>query len=455
MTLRRVLGAFDAGWLVAGNMIGAGIFITPGIVAGQLPGLTAPLAAWIVGGALALAGAAVYGELGARMPQAGGDYQFLRLAFGPLWGFLTGWAALVVTFSGAAAVMAVVSVQNLAAAWPAFDGTPTIVRGLAAPLVIVALTVANAAGARAAGRAAALFTAVPVGGLVVLFGIGLLTADGAVSSALPPATTLAPDASRTPNLSLLTWGAALVPVFFTYSGWNAAAYVGGEVRDPSRNLVRGLLVGTAGVTLFYVSVNFVLLAVLPHSELSGSTTAVAQAAQHLLGRGTERVLAAMIAIAVLGSANVTLMAGARIYYAMARDGLAPRALANTNTTGTPVVAVWASGLWTALLSLTRQIESLVNWATLAILLLSALAVASLFVHRARNRDEGATGARVYRCPGYPFTPLVYLLAALGVAVSSAFYDWRQALYGVLLVLAGIPIYFVARRFFAERPTQTR
>lgn len=438
MTLRRVLGAPDAAWLVAGNMIGAGIFITPGLVAGQLPGVVAPVGAWVLGGALALCGAAVYGELGARLPRAGGDYQYLRTAFGPLWGFLTGWAALVVTFSGAAAVMAVVAVEHIATAWPAFARAPDLVRVLAAPLLLLCLVFANAAGARTAGRTTALFTAIPVSGLTILFGIGLLL--GAESSSSASAAT---PASRT---TLLAWGAALVPVFFTYSGWNAAAYVAGEVRDPARNLGRALLLGTALVTVFYVSMNMLLFSVLARSDLSGSTTAAAAAARQLLGPAAERALALMIAVAVLGSANVTLMAGARIYYAMARDGLAPAVLATTGASGVPAAAVWASGIWTALLSLTRRIETLVNWATLAILLLSGLAVASLFVLRRRRIDETETDAQRYRCPGYPITPIVYLAASIGVAVSSAFYDWRQALYGVLLVLAGVPIYFGVRRF---------
>ncbi len=440
MTLRRVLGAVDAGWLVAGNMIGAGIFITPGLVAGHLPGVAAPLVAWMLGGALALCGAAVYGELGARLPQAGGDYQYLRVAFGPVWGFLTGWAALVVTFSGAAAVMAVVSVDHVATAWPAFGSAPEIVRRLAAPVLILALTVANAWGARTAGRATALFTALPVTGLVILFGIGLLSGTAA--------TAEGPAAAPQANVTAWVWGAALVPVFFTYSGWNAAAYVAGEVRDPARNLARGLVLGTTLVTVFYVGMNAVLFATLPRAELAGSTTATADAARRLLGPGAERALAAMIAVAVLGSANVTLMAGARIYYAMARDGLAPRALARTSAAGVPAAAVWASGCWTALLCLTRRIEDLVNWATLAILLLSGLAVASLFVLRRRGIDESETQVRSYRCPGFPVTPIVYLVAALGVSMSSAMYDWRQAMYGVLLVAAGVPVFFVVRRMLS-------
>lgn len=442
MVLKRVLGATDTAWLVAGNMIGAGIFITPGLVVGALPDARWALIAWTLGGALALAGAAVYGELGARLPSAGGDYQYLNVAFGPLWGFLTGWAALTVTFSGAAAVMAIVTLDNLATAWPALMRLPGVARALLPAIAVLLLTSANVAGARVAGKTTAWLTALPVAGLVVLFGVGLFgggwLGDG-------PHGGLQPALPVTPGLHalLIGLGVAMVPVFFTYSGWNAAAYVAGEIEHPARNLPRGLLLGTLGTTVFYVAFNGFLLWILPRAVMAGSTTSAAQAAQRLLGDGAEQVLALLVALAVLGSANVTLMAGARIYYAMALDGLAPRALATTNTAGVPSKALWTGGIWTALLATSGRIETLVNWATLAILLLSSLAVLALFA--LRHADMQSNGpARLYRCPGYPVTPVLYLLVALGVAVASAMRDWLQALYGVVVVAAGIPVYAVLR-----------
>ncbi|UCE03115.1 MAG: amino acid permease, partial [Candidatus Latescibacterota bacterium] len=249
MTLKRVLDARDAGWLVAGNMIGAGIFITPGLVAGHLQGTTWPLLAWTLGGVLALCGAAVYGELGARFPQAGGDYRYLETAFGPFWGFLTGWAAFVVTFSGAAAVMALVAVDHIATALPQLDDAPGVLRALVPPLLVLLLTLGNAVGARAAGRTTVLLTAIPLLGLALLFGIGLLSGSADLGGL---------DAGRPAgngggwSLPLLALGAAMVPVYFTYSGWNAAAYLAGEIRKPGVNLARALVLGTFLVTLFYL-----------------------------------------------------------------------------------------------------------------------------------------------------------------------------------------------------------
>ena len=433
MGLRRVLSTADAAWIVTGNMVGAGIFVLPGSVAAHLPGAAWVLAAWLAGGVLALAGAMVYGELGSRYPRAGGDYRYLHEAFGPLPAFLSGWAAFLLTFSAAAAAMAIAALDHLHQALPVLEPLAGWPDRVAAAGVVLLLTVANAAGTRVAGRTTIALTALPILGLAGLFLAGLLS--GVAEVHWPEHPLAAPE-----GLAVRAFGAALVPVFFAYSGWNAAAYLGGEMRDPRRSLPRALLIGTAAVTLLYVAVNAVLVVTLPGSELAGSSTAVAAAARRLLGPAAERVLAAVIALAILGSANVTLMAGARIYYAMAGDALGPPALARLNRAGVPGIALWTAGIWTAVLAASGQFERLVEWSTLAILLLSSLAVAALFVLRRRAAD-----AKIYRCPLYPLTPAVYLVAAAGVAVASFFYDRSAALSGVALILLGVPAYFVARR----------
>jgi APA family basic amino acid/polyamine antiporter len=177
MSLKRVLGPIDAAWIVSGNMIGAGIFAMPGLVAGYLPGTFWPLLAWSLGGVLALCGAAVYAELGARIPRAGGDYLYLAEAFGPVWGFLTGWAAMLLTFSAAAAAMSIVAVRHLCAAVPLLASVPD---WILAPALILLLTAANLTGARVSGRTTAWFTAIPLLGLLVLFGMGLAAGNTAV-----------------------------------------------------------------------------------------------------------------------------------------------------------------------------------------------------------------------------------------------------------------------------------
>jgi APA family basic amino acid/polyamine antiporter len=435
MGLKRVLGAGDAAWLVAGNMIGAGIFITPGIVAGYLPGVVWPLVAWLLGGVLALCGAAVYGELGSRLPEAGGDYQYLARAFGPLWGFLMGWSALMLTFSAAAAAMCKVSVDHFLTALDAPETAIGPAQLLVPPVAVLLLTAANALGAKMAGRATVLLTAVPLLGLCAMFAYGLFS--GGASTSWPGDSMASPSSSW-----ILALGAAMVPVFFTYSGWNAAAYVAGELRDPGRTLARALLIGTTAVALLYAVVNVVLLATLG-DDLAGTFTPGADAATRLLGSGAERTLSLFIAVAILGSANVTLMAGARIYYAMALDRLLPSFLGRTGRTGVPSTALWCGGLFAAVLAAIGGVRELVEWASLAIMLLSSLTVVALFVLRRREPRAGT-----FRCPGYPVVPLIYLLTCVGVAISSTLYNPPRALKGVLLVAAGFPLYWLARRFIS-------
>jgi APA family basic amino acid/polyamine antiporter len=433
MPLKRVLGRVDAAWLVAGNMVGAGIFVTPGLVAGQLPGPAWCLVAWLLGGVLALAGAATYAELGARIPRAGGDYQYLLVAFGPGWGFLTAWAAFMLTFSASAAALSITAVDHARQALGLTGGghAPTAVGAVA---LLLGLTAANARGARVAGRTTAALTAIPILGLGVLFLVGLAMDERAPAAALEPAAW----STSTPIPMALAL--SMIPVFFTYGGWNAAAYVAGEIREPGKNLPWGLLAGTSAVACLYLAVNAVLVWSVPPGALRGSESAAAEAARLVLGDGGVRALAGFIALAILGSINVTLMAGARIYFAVARDGLAPAPLARLNAASAPSAALWTGGAWAALLAATGTVQRLVSWATLAMLLLSALTVAGLFVLRRRQPEEPA-----FRCPGYPWTPLLYLVTSLGVAAAAIDYAPRDALLGVLLVLAGWPVYRLLRR----------
>jgi len=428
VSLKRVLGPLDAAWLVAGNMIGAGIFWAPGIVAGQLPGGWMPLIAWTLGGLLALCGAAVYAELGARVPEAGGDYRYLSLAFGPLCGFLSGWAAMLLTFTAAAAAMTIVAVGYLEAIFPFLAGIP---HAWVAALIILSLTAANVAGVRLAGRATAGLTAMPLLGLLAL--CVWATQAGDVQFEWPAATPIA----RGWPLAL---AAAMMPIYFTYSGWNAASYLAGELRQPQRTLPLGLVGGTLAVTAIYLMINSVLLGVVPQEQLAGSPAGAALAAEILIGSDGARLLAGCIALAVLGSVNVTLMAGSRIYYAMARDGLAPRAWGRTNSGGAPSNALWAAGGFGALLSLTGQVQRLVGWASLAILILSSLAIVALFILRRR-----AVGSPSYRCTFYPLTPSLYLVVSVAVAVAATRANPADSIYGVVIVLAGVPVFFWMRR----------
>jgi APA family basic amino acid/polyamine antiporter len=338
--------------------------------------------------------------------------------------------------------MTILALEHLERALPLLSVLPDWGLRCLGVLIVLVFTAINATGVKLGGRTTAVLTAIPLAGLLTLFGIGLVLGDVEVS---PPGNLLDPPDVAWP----LALGVSMVFVFFAYSGWNAAAYVAGEVREPGRNLPKALFLGTGTVTLLYLIVNAVILVVVPFEELTapeegGGTetlTAGAAAARVLMGETGEVGLAILIALAVLGSANVTLMAGARVYYAMARDGIGPTAFARVNRMGVPATALWAGGIWACVLVLSGTFRQLVDWAVLAMLLLSSLTMVSLFV--LRRRDPAGTP---FRCPGYPVTPLLYIAASLGVAYSSARYDPWAALIGVLLVAAGLPLYpLLARR----------
>ena len=422
MSLHRVLDRNTAAWLVAGGMIGSGIFFFPGIIADRLPGAGLPIAAWILGGLIALCGAMTYGELGARIPHAGGDYRYLNEAYGPFWGFLNGWAAMTLTFSAAAAAQAQSSLAYLERLWPQIASVPFL-----PAVIILALTATNVVGAKASGRATLLLTALPIAALFVLFAVGL--GDAELSS---PGSASELPASQWPVAIAL----ALVPIYFAYSGWNAAAYLAGEMKAPKKELGPALVLGTFAVIALYTAVNGIVLASVPAEELRGSTSAVAQAALRLSGPSAERWIAAIVAVAILGSCNVTLMAGARIYYAMAKAGQLPKLLSRTNAAGVPSTALWIGGAWACVLSLFNEMEQLVEWATLAILLLSSFAVSSLFVLRARNVGDPDG----YRVPAYPLVPALYLVISLAVAVAVLRNDPVHAGIGLAIILVGALIY---------------
>jgi APA family basic amino acid/polyamine antiporter len=328
--------------------------------------------------------------------------------------------------------MVLVVVDYVEHALPGLTGTLWVDDRIAGPALVLVLSLLNVVGVRAAGRVTAWLTAIPIAGLVLLFGIGLFRGEADLT--VPETQALEPE-----RLPLLL-GAAMIPIFFSYSGWNAAAYLAGEVRDPGRNLARALLGGTLLVTLLYLALNLLFIVVVPASRLAGSTTAGADAASALLGPGAERVLSALIAVAVLGSAHVTMMAGSRIYYAMAHDRLAPRGFGRLNRAGAPARALWGAAAWTAVLAASGTVGLLVHWTTLAILLLSSLTAGAIFVFR--RRDPAGTS---FRCPGYPWTPLLYIAACLGVAVASTLSQPLEALYGLLVLVAGLPFYYVLRR----------
>jgi APA family basic amino acid/polyamine antiporter len=459
----RALTLTDATMLVAGSMIGSGIFIVSADIARTVGSPAWLIAAWVVTGVITVLGALAFGELAGMFPRAGGQYVFLRESLGPLVGFLYGWTLFAVIQTGTIAAVAVAFGRFLGVLWPAvvptrfawfpqFDvHTPggIIEIGLS-PQRIVALvsvwvlTWINLRGIREGKWVQTGLTALKVvalAGLVVLalvvgrnatalaanFGDGHFTAGPSWSAAFS-----------------VTFGAALVGSLFSSDAWNNVTFAAAEVRNPRRNLPLALVLGTGLVTVLYVTTNFAYLTVLPLSAIAHATqdrvaTAVAV---NIFGAGAGAIMAAAILVSTFGCNNGLILAGARVYYAMARDKLFFRPAGVLNGRGVPAVALIVQAVWTTVLCLTGTYSQLLDYVIFAALLFYAVTTVGLFVLRVRRPDAD----RPYRAVGYPYLPALYIVLSSAVAIALLIADKTraQAVIGLAIVCLGVPIYFLWR-----------
>jgi len=420
----RAVGALGATAIVAGSMLGVGIFLTPRLVALQVSSTGPYLLLWALGGIVALAGAVAYAELGTMFPRAGGDYVYLRHAFGPSTGFASGWLLFAGVFCGSISSMAsavcTYQLSTLAAPLIELDlAAPALgtLSGsqLAAITLVLGLTVLNCLGVRASTMVQTLATLVPFAVLTVVAVYALAT-EPHTAAVAAPADTGEP-------WSVAGLAVAFLGVYFAYAGWNAVAYVGGEIDRPERNIPLSLLGGAGLVTLLYLLLCAAFVAVLGIGGLRNAFEAGTASATALLGPGAEWWVAALIAVALLGSVNATVLQGSRIAYAMATDGsLHPWFAALGSTTAVPVRSLWAQALVSCLLIATGSFDALIELTSVAMLVMGGLAVLSLFVLRRREPDR----ARPYRATGYPVVPALYLAVSATVIVSRCWQAWLSS-----------------------------
>lgn len=443
--LDRRLGPFDAAAIVVSNVIGGGIFFVPIIVAQMVPNGTAMLAVWVGGGALAFAGAMAYAELAAERPHAGGEYVYLRDAFGPLAAFLTGWTSFVAGFTGATAASAVAVADYVGRFVPgAASATPIVTvplpliplvvspKALVAIAVIGVLSVIHIRGLGPGSLVQNVLAGLKVAALVVLIALGFAIGSGHAASI----TAGAPAAASGMLL-------ALVPVMFTYSGWNAATYVAEEVRDPGRNVPLALGMGTAAVIAIYVALNALYLYALPIAELAGLPGRLLDvAAERLFGDVAASLLALFTIVSLSASISAMTLAGPRVYYAMARDGMFLDAAAVVHPRfHTPAMAIAAQGLWSSVLVLCGTLSQLVSYTGFAVVLFSTVGVASLFVLRRRDSQT----ARPFRAWGYPWAPGIFVVAGAIMVVNELIRNGATAVAGVAVIAAGIPLFYLFAR----------
>lgn len=440
MSLRRELGVFDATMVVVGGIIGAGIFINPAIVAARLPSGTLVIAAWVFGGAIALAGAFVFAELAAALPQAGGEYAYLRDAYHPLVGFLFGWASLFLIQGGGIAAVAITFAQYLLRLTGRAGASPTPI----AIAALVLLAFVNVLGVKPGSRLLNALVIAKIAILAVLIVGGLSVAPGAAATARAAVSAI-PLAS----VGVLGFGAALVPIFFSYGGWQSANLVAEETRDPRKTLPRALVAGIVVVILVYVSVNFVYLRALGHAGLAATRTPAADAVRSLFGAGVDKFLAAAIAVSAFGFLDLSLLAPTRISYAMARDGLFPDSVARLHPRfQTPSVAIALQAGWSAILVVLGDYGSLVDSVVFADGIFFALAAAAIFILRRRAGGPPPPGR--FRTPGYPVVPILFVAAALFTVGSAVRSSPRRAAAGTALLATGVPVYFAYARRHRRR-----
>jgi APA family basic amino acid/polyamine antiporter len=442
--LVRGLGAWDAALLTIGSILGTGIFITTGDIARVLPHAGLILALWLAGGVLTLAGALTYAELGTLFPRAGGQYQFLKEAYGPLPGFLFGWGAFFVIMSGGIATLAVGFGEYLGAFVPFFStrnpvlALPfggVVVNGgqLAGALAIALLTAVNYLGLREGAGLQNFVTLVKVASLVGLAAFGLAvpaTAVPHVAAPLPPGNLLA------------ALGVGMIAVLWSFDGWYAATNVGSEMRHPERDLPRGLIAGTAAVTLLYVLMNLVYVRALSVEEMTRTPRIGEAAAQALFGPLGGRLITAAVLVSTFGCISATILYAARIYLPMAEDGVFFPALARIHPRHrTPSASILAQGAWSVVLTFSGSYEQLYTYVTFAVVLFHAATGAAVLVLRRRLPDA----PRPYRVWGYPWVPLVFIVSAAALVLNTLVEKPRESALGLGLLLLGIPAYLWWRR----------
>ncbi len=431
---RHSIGWYTASCLLVSNIIGGGIFTTTGLMARDLGDPLLILLLWCVGGLFAIGGAMVYGELGSRLPHAGGDYVYLREAYGSLVAFLSGWTSFTIGFGAAVAASAISFSSYALRVIPIEDERGWWAKGLSFVLLWL-VTLVHCSGLGAGGRLQRLITSTKVlaiGGLI----LGGLSAGAAHWDLLSAGPAAAP-----PTIGGIA--IALVIVTYCYLGWNVAGFIATEIADPQRTLPRVMIGGTAFVASLYVLLNVVYLSALSIDALAQEpiVPVAEKVAAALWGPDSGRVVALLLCCSIAGAVSAMTWAGPRVYWAMAQDGVISRWLARRDPqTGVPARAILFQTCWASVLILSGTFEQLIVYSGLVLALFMALTISAVFRLRGGDRDH----AHHYRAPFYPFLPAVLVAGAFTLVLYSVIERPTESLYGAATVLSGVPLYFFWR-----------
>ncbi len=415
--------------LVIGGMVGVGVFVNPAEAARNLHSPSLVMIAWVLGGLVALLGAVVYAELAARLPATGGEYVYLRETYGPLVSFLFGWTTLLVVQAGGMAFVVIIFAKNI-----------NLIIGNRAPdwaIVIAALgglALVNSLGVRSGNGAQGWL------GFLKLIAIGtLITVGFFVAPAFHGVSTPEMQPSLQPSF-LKAFGAGMIPVVFTYGGWQTAAYIAGEVKDSHRNLGRALIIGVIGVIVIYLLVTFACLRVLGLDGLAATSTPTSDVLQRVAGPTGAKLASAAIALSALAFISQGMLTGPRVYFAMARDGLFFRKIAEiAEGARVPTPAIILQAVWCAVLALSGSYGTILTYVTAMNFLFFGLSASALFVLRRRD-DKAGTPWSGYRAPWHPIPTLLFIAASVGVVLSAFWSSPKESLIGYGIMLAGVPPY---------------
>ena len=420
--LARRLTLFDATMLVMGGIIGSGIFVTPAEVARHVTTPVLIVGVWILGGLVALAASFVYAELAARRPAVGGQYAYLRDAFGPMPAFLYGWALLLVIQSGGMAAVAITFARYFADLVHVPLADSVVAVG-----VLALLTLINCMGVRSGSNVQSGLMVFKILAIAALVFAGLLFAPAAAPNAVGQ---VAPSTS-----TLAAIGAAMTPVMFSYGGWQTSSFVAGEMRDPQRDLGRGLLLGVAGVVLLYTAVAFVCVHALGPTGLGDSKTPATDVMRLALGDKGATFIAIGISISALGFLSQGMLTAPRVYFAMAEDGLFFRRVAEVSArTRVPVIAIILQGVAAAVIAISGTFGQILSYVVSVDFIFFGLTGLALFVFRRRIPDQRVA----FKVPGHPFTTAFFVLACWAVVVATVFNNLVNSLIGYAILAVGVP-----------------
>jgi APA family basic amino acid/polyamine antiporter len=433
---RRQLGLFDAIMIVMGGIVGAGIFANPSEVAHRVHTPFLILGVWVLGGFIAMCGAFIWAELATRLPGTGGQYLYLREAYHPSVAFVYGWGLLLVTQTGGMAAVAVI----FSSYFRALTGVAWNDSVIAAAVLLI-LTGINCLGARAGSNVQSALMLLKIGALAALVILGFAFGGGSLESG----SLFAQPASFGLLKSI---GSAMVPIAFAYGGWQTATFIAGEMRDPRRDLSRGLLLGVAAVVGLYLAVNLACLRVLGPAGLDATTTPASDVMRIALGERGAQWIAAGIAISTLGFLSQSMLTGPRVYYAMARDGLFFESVGKLSPrSGAPVVAIVLQGLATIVIACSGTYGEILNFAITVDFIFFGMTAASLFVLR---RRQVGSGSAIYRVPGHPFTTILFVLSCAGIVGSAIVASPANSAIALCIMLAALPVYYYWSRFRRAR-----